>query len=125
MAAGSLEQIGAFYLAPGYSTEFMYVFLATELTSSPLPADEDEFLPRGETAGAGGDADGGARRTSRCEVTGGAVAGAAELGKAFLISEYVCKRTRTLFGSALAKAYCGATITIERVSCAENLHVSP
>ena len=44
MAAGSLEQIGAFYLAPGYSTEFMYVFLATELTSSPLPADEDEFL---------------------------------------------------------------------------------
>ena len=44
MAAGSLERIGAFYLAPGYSTEFMFVFLATELTPSPLPADEDEFL---------------------------------------------------------------------------------
>ena len=44
MAAGVLERVGAFYLAPGYSTEFMYVFLATELTSSPLPADEDEFL---------------------------------------------------------------------------------
>ncbi len=44
MAAGRLERIGAFYLAPGYSTEFMFVFLATELTPSPLPADEDEFL---------------------------------------------------------------------------------
>ena len=75
MAAGSLEQIGAFYLAPGYSTEFMYVFLATELTSSPLPADEDEFLRVERLPGAGGDADGGAGRTSGCEVTGGAVVG--------------------------------------------------
>jgi ADP-ribose pyrophosphatase len=44
MAAGKLERIGDFYLAPGYSTEFMAVFLATELTHNPLEADEDEFL---------------------------------------------------------------------------------
>lgn len=44
MAAGKLEHIGDFYLAPGYSTEFMAVFLATELIHNPLEADEDEFL---------------------------------------------------------------------------------
>ena len=43
-AAIDLEQIGAFFLAPGYSTEFMTVFLARGLTHDPLPADEDEFL---------------------------------------------------------------------------------
>lgn len=43
-AAGKLERIGEFYLAPGYSTEFMVVFIATELTYDPLKADEDEFL---------------------------------------------------------------------------------
>lgn len=44
MAAGKLETVGEFYLAPGYSTEFMVVFLATELKHNPLDADEDEFL---------------------------------------------------------------------------------
>ena len=44
MAADKLERIGNFYLAPGYSTEFMAVFLATELTHNPLEADADEFL---------------------------------------------------------------------------------
>jgi ADP-ribose pyrophosphatase len=44
MAAGKLERIGDFYLAPGYSTEFMAVFLATELTYNPLRPDADEFL---------------------------------------------------------------------------------
>jgi ADP-ribose pyrophosphatase len=44
MAAGSLERVGDFYLAPGYSTEFMAVFLATDLKPDPLPADADEFL---------------------------------------------------------------------------------
>ena len=42
--AGKLEKIGEFFLAPGYSTEFMVVFLATELTYNPLEADADEFL---------------------------------------------------------------------------------
>ncbi|HEY9153092.1 MAG TPA: NUDIX hydrolase [Anaerolineales bacterium] len=44
MAAGKLERIGDFYLAPGYSTEFMAVFLATDLTHNPLKPDADEFL---------------------------------------------------------------------------------
>jgi ADP-ribose pyrophosphatase len=43
-AAGKLEKLGDFYLAPGYSTEFMTVFLATDLTHNPLEADADEFL---------------------------------------------------------------------------------
>lgn len=44
MAARTLTRIGDFYLAPGYSTEFMAVFLATDLYSAPLQADADEFL---------------------------------------------------------------------------------
>ena len=44
MAAGQLEKVGEFYLAPGYSTEFMVVFVAKDLTSDPLPTDADEFL---------------------------------------------------------------------------------
>lgn len=44
MEAGRLEKVGDFYLAPGYSTEFMGVFLATELKHNPLEADDDEFL---------------------------------------------------------------------------------
>ena len=44
MEAGALKKIGEFYLAPGYSTEFMGVFLATELKHNPLEADDDEFL---------------------------------------------------------------------------------
>ncbi len=44
MAAAHIEELGRFYLAPGYSTEYMYAFLATELTPNPLPPDSDEFL---------------------------------------------------------------------------------
>lgn len=44
LEAGSLQKVGGFYLAPGYSTEFMVVFIATELKENPLDADEDEFL---------------------------------------------------------------------------------
>ncbi len=44
MQAGKLQKVGDFYLAPGYSTEFMAVFLATELIHNPLQADFDEFL---------------------------------------------------------------------------------
>jgi 8-oxo-dGTP pyrophosphatase MutT (NUDIX family) len=44
MEAGKLQKVGDFYLAPGYSTEFMAVFLATELKDNPLQADFDEFL---------------------------------------------------------------------------------
>mgnify|MGYP000858869934 CR=1 FL=1 len=44
MEAGSLTHIGSFYLAPGYSTEYMGVFLALDLKHNPLEADDDEFL---------------------------------------------------------------------------------
>ncbi|MEP0807389.1 MAG: NUDIX hydrolase [Chloroflexota bacterium] len=44
MEAGKLQKVGEFYLAPGYSTEFMMVYLATELKHNPLEADDDEFL---------------------------------------------------------------------------------
>jgi ADP-ribose pyrophosphatase len=44
MEAGKLTYVGSFYLAPGYSTEYMGVFLATDLKHNPLEADEDEFL---------------------------------------------------------------------------------
>jgi len=44
MQAGKLTHIGSFYLAPGYSTEYMSVFLAEDLSDNPLDADDDEFL---------------------------------------------------------------------------------
>ena len=40
--AGRLEHLGGFYLAPGYSSEFMHVFLATELSEEKAEGDEDE-----------------------------------------------------------------------------------
>lgn len=44
MSAGKLEKVGEFYLVPGYSTEFMHLFLASDLQVNPLPGDEDEFI---------------------------------------------------------------------------------
>ncbi len=44
MSAEHFQKVGEFFLAPGYSTEYMYVFLATELSPAPLPGDENEFL---------------------------------------------------------------------------------
>jgi ADP-ribose pyrophosphatase len=44
MAAGELKKVGDFYLAPGYATEFMQIYLATNIYPSPLNADADEFL---------------------------------------------------------------------------------
>jgi ADP-ribose pyrophosphatase len=43
-AAGKMEKLGEFFLAPGYSTEYMVVFLATDLKPAPLPGDVDEFI---------------------------------------------------------------------------------
>ncbi|MGH2626884.1 MAG: NUDIX hydrolase [Anaerolineales bacterium] len=44
MAAGQLLPLGGFYLAPGYSTEYIHLFLAQELTSAPLLGDVDEEI---------------------------------------------------------------------------------
>lgn len=43
-SARNLERLGGMYLAPGYSTEYLHVFLATGLEEDPLPKDEDEWL---------------------------------------------------------------------------------
>jgi ADP-ribose pyrophosphatase len=43
-AAGKITKLGAFFLAPGYSTEYMVVFLATNLKQDPLRGDPDEFI---------------------------------------------------------------------------------
>lgn len=44
MAAKDMIELGSFFLAPGYSTEYMHVFLARDLSPDPLTADADEFL---------------------------------------------------------------------------------
>jgi ADP-ribose pyrophosphatase len=44
MSAANITEIGSFYLAPGYSTELMHVYLAKDLNHDPLEADADEYL---------------------------------------------------------------------------------
>jgi len=44
MGARKMQQLGSFFMLPGYSTEFMYIFLATDLYPSSLPEDDSEFL---------------------------------------------------------------------------------
>jgi len=44
MGARDIFSIGAFYLAPGYATEYMHVYLARGLFPDPRPADEDEAI---------------------------------------------------------------------------------
>jgi ADP-ribose pyrophosphatase len=42
--AGKLELLSSFWLAPGWCTEFMYAYLATDLSPSKLSADDDEQI---------------------------------------------------------------------------------
>ncbi|MCS7191910.1 MAG: NUDIX hydrolase [Armatimonadetes bacterium] len=42
--AGKLERLTSLYLAPGYSTELIYLFIATELTPTEGERDQDEIL---------------------------------------------------------------------------------
>lgn len=44
MSARTLKKVGGFYLAPGYSTEFMSLFMAAGLTPDPLEQDAGEFI---------------------------------------------------------------------------------
>ncbi len=44
MAPGQLDHLGGFYLAPGYSNEYMHVFLATDLQPDALAPDPDELI---------------------------------------------------------------------------------
>ncbi len=43
-ATENMVQLGEFFLAPGYSTEYMVVYLARGLKPDPLPKDKDEFI---------------------------------------------------------------------------------
>jgi ADP-ribose pyrophosphatase len=44
MGVKKLEKIGTFYMTPGYCTEFMHAFIASDLFEAPLAGDDDEFL---------------------------------------------------------------------------------
>ena len=41
---GKLERLGREYTAPGYTTELIYLYVATELIPSRLDGDVDEFI---------------------------------------------------------------------------------
>ena len=41
---GRLENIGGIYTAPGYTTEFIHLFQASDLIESRLDHDDDEFI---------------------------------------------------------------------------------
>ena len=42
--AGKLVLLSSFWVAPGWSTEYMYAYLATELTPANLAGDDDENI---------------------------------------------------------------------------------
>jgi ADP-ribose pyrophosphatase len=44
MAPRQLTRLGGFWLAPGYSTEYLHLFLARDLVEDPLAPDVDEDL---------------------------------------------------------------------------------
>jgi len=41
---GKVERLGGFYSAPGYCSEYLYLYLATDLTPSPLQAEDTEGI---------------------------------------------------------------------------------
>ncbi|XWX05398.1 NUDIX hydrolase [Aggregatilineales bacterium SYSU G02658] len=41
---GRLDKLGGIYVAPGYTTEFIHLYLARELTPDPLAMDADEDI---------------------------------------------------------------------------------
>lgn len=41
---GRLEKLGGIYVAPGYTTEFIHLYLATDLIEDPLAMDADEDI---------------------------------------------------------------------------------
>lgn len=43
-AAGTLVRLGGVWTAPGFCSEFIHIFLATDLSEAPLPQDEDEYI---------------------------------------------------------------------------------
>ena len=43
-AAGRLERLGGAWMAPGFCSEYIHYYLATDLREDPLPQDHDEFI---------------------------------------------------------------------------------
>lgn len=43
-AAGRLERMGGAWMAPGFCSEYIHYYLATDLREDPLPQDHDEFI---------------------------------------------------------------------------------
>ena len=41
---GNVERLGGFYSTPGYCTEYLYLYLATDLTPSQLSAEDTESI---------------------------------------------------------------------------------
>jgi ADP-ribose pyrophosphatase len=41
---GTLEKLGGIYVAPGYTTEYIHLFVARDLSESRLAMDDDEFI---------------------------------------------------------------------------------
>jgi ADP-ribose pyrophosphatase len=41
---GKVEKLGGFYSAPGYSTEYLHLYLATDLIFNPLYAEDTESI---------------------------------------------------------------------------------
>ena len=41
---GKIEPLGGLFVAPGYTTEYIHLFVCTELTPARLDADEDEDI---------------------------------------------------------------------------------
>lgn len=44
LAARKIERLGGFFIAPGYTSEYLDIYLARDLYPARLPGDEDEFL---------------------------------------------------------------------------------
>jgi ADP-ribose pyrophosphatase len=44
LRAGRMERLGSFYPAPAWSTEFVYLYLATDLTLGPAHPEDDEAI---------------------------------------------------------------------------------
>lgn len=44
MRAARVEHLGGFWIAPSYATEWLHLYLCTDLTPDPLPGDEDEDI---------------------------------------------------------------------------------
>ena len=84
MAAGLLEKVGEFYLAPGYSTEFMAVFIARVEAQSAY-ARRRRVPAAGKNSAGQCTQDGGGRTITGREIPGCVVCGTPSPNPTFVI----------------------------------------